>query len=194
MTNRGGRNRYWERDAAKQTVLIRRAEQVIEVLMENNGFTPLTKSDFAGVMAQRFGSAWLQNGKPNRRLVDQVAGLSKDQFLPGNEGVHGRLRGFVIAYSPSIGGMTLIDETGEMSLAHMLHITAGDLLRQKNVITVHRRRLDVWNAIAKSAIANGDVDLGLLAGQIQREIEMTGFVSEAIASEFLQAVEAKGLA
>lgn len=194
MTRRSTGYQNWEREAAKQTVLIHRAQQAIEILMECNGFTPLTKSEFADQMARTHGTAWLDNGKPNRRLVELISALSKDQFLPGNETAASQLGGYVIGYSPTKGGMTLLDANGEMQLDHMLHLLSGDLLRQKNIITVNRRRLTVWKAVAKQAIGRGHVDLGLLAGQIQNEIDRTGFVSEKLASEFLVAAETLGIA
>jgi hypothetical protein len=177
------------------TVLLHRAKQAIGLLMECNGHTELTKTEFAGVLAERHGGAWMTaKGLPNRRLVDEVCALSKDQFLPDKKHVHDELAGYVIAYSPTIGGMTLIDATGEMALDHMLHLLAGDLLRQRNIVTMMRRRADVWHALAKQALAHGDIDLGLLAGQIENEINRTGYVGEGLAQEFIELVEVRGIA
>lgn len=162
--------------------LYKRAQEAIEFLMECNGHTTLTKQEFAEALAVRFSSEW----KRGRKLVEEVCTLTRDQDQdPYAASICG---GYVIAYAPNIGGMTLLDPSGNLSFKHLLHMLAGDLSQQQKAKTVNRRRVNDWNALGHQALNSMQPDLGRIAFQIEREIEATGFVSDLLVEDFLRLV------
>lgn len=184
----GSRNRKSGPDRLR---LYQRCQEAIEMLMEHDGHTTLTKYEFCEVLAHRYGNVWRKMDKtPNRRLVEDVCNLTRDQAL---DPVAAELfAGYVVAYAPNLGGMTLLDPNGEMRLDHLLHLLHGDMQRQQAEKTVIRRRIPSWEAASRSAIKSGDIDLGLLLSQMQNEISSNGFVSDSLVAEFLKLVHQRG--
>ena len=101
--------------------------------------------------------------------------------------------GYVVAYSSTHGGLVLVDPDGAMSYEHQVKFLGGDLLRQQQHKTENRRRVTIWEAAAKNALSNGDHDLGLLISNIRHDIEVTGFVSDALIDEYLGSLKERGL-
>lgn len=185
----------WDK-AAKKTyrkVLLTRAEEAIAFLMANDGFVPLSKREFAEKMyAATDSRGWLTNdGEPNRRVVEEVCNLTRDQHTWPE--VATALGGYMITYAPQSGGATLIGDLGEMKLDHQLHMLAGDITRQQATKTINRRRVASWDTAARQALRSGDHDLGLVLGQIKNEIEMTGFVSDSLVEEFIKLLVGRGI-
>lgn len=176
-----------ERDQLNQLEKYQRAQEAIEYLMENNGHVPCHKTEFAYVMAQRYGRTWLNSdGKGNGKLVGQICTMTRDQAVdPFAEAM---FRGFVVAYAPNIGGMTLFDPDGEPTFDHLLHMLSGDMQQQQKTRTINRRRVPYWNTAAKAAIKHGQTELGLLMGQIEHEIATTGFASDQLVVDFMDRV------
>lgn len=172
--------------------LLRRATEAIEFLMENDGYSPLTKAEFAGALAGRFGRVWLRaDGTPNRRLVEDVANLTRDQH--GDIEAEIACAGYIVSYSPVKGGMTLVGLDGNMDLPHLLKMQAGDVLRQQNAKTINRRRVAIWKEASRAAHRAGDFDLAACLSQIENEIDTTGFVSDSKSNEFLQLLRVRGI-
>lgn len=176
---------------AKQTLMLR-AQEAIEFLMDRGGFFPYSKNQFALVMGERFGRAWLMmDDGPDRRLVEDVCNLTRDQFQdPMVELVLG---GYVVSYSPSQGGMTLVDPTGEQPLDHLVHMLTGDLQRDQAIRTQLRRRLPTWKTAGANAAKNDDNELARLCWQIESEIDGTGHVSETLQAQWFQMMRVRGL-
>ncbi len=176
-----------ERFQPRKIALYQRAQEAIDFLMECDGRTQLSKQDFAVVMSQRHGRAWLKsNGDGDRQLVSDICNLTRDQGI--DLVAERKFQGYVIAYSPSIGGMVLFDPSGELSFESMLFMLAGDMQRQSATATINRRRVSYWNAAGHQAINAGEADLGRLCFQIEREIESTGFAADSLVADFLSLV------
>lgn len=173
--------------------IYKRAGEVIEYLMEQDGYSPLTKRDFALLMAERYGTSWLapSDGRPDHRLVSEVCTLTREQ--DGNPIASAICCGYVVAYSSVHGGLVLVDPNGDMSYEHQVKFLGGDLLRQQSHKTENRRRCVIWEAAAKNALKNGDHDLGLLISNIRHEIDRFGFVSDTLINEYVKAINARGL-
>lgn len=185
----------WDK-ASKRTyrkVLITRAEEAIQFLMDNDGFVPLSKREFAEKMyAATDSRMWLtSSGEPNRKIVEEVCNLTRDQHAWPE--VAEALQGYMITYAPQSGGATLIGSAGEMKLDHHLHMLAGDITRQQATKTTNRRRVASWETAARQALRAGDHDLGLILGQIKNEIDMTGFVSDSLVAEFISMLVGRGI-
>jgi len=164
--------------------LYQRAEEVIGYLFENNCATDLSKNEFAIALAARYGHrTWLLgDGTGNGKLVTEVCALTRDQALdPSAADI---CAGFQVTYSPNLGGMVLVDPTGEMSIEASLHILKGDLQRQQVTKTVNRRRVSNWNAVGHQALSSGLPDLARIAFQIEREIDSSGVCSDSLVDEF----------
>jgi hypothetical protein len=172
--------------------LYQRCQEAVELLMEMDGHTEMTKGEFCEALAKRYGNVWRKiDGSLNKALLNDVMNLTRDQALDPTAAA--LLAGFVVAYSPNVGGITLLDPTGEMPLPHLLHMLSGDMQRQQAEKTVMRRRVPSWGAAAKSALAGGDHDLGLLLGQMQNEIASSGFVSDSLVAEYIKALRKRGI-
>lgn len=105
----------------------------------------------------------------------------------------GLFDGCVVFYSPSAGGVTLADESGEMLPHHLLHMLSGDLERQQATKTVNRRRITSWRIAAQNAMKDGDFDLGRALSHIENEIDARGFVSDSLVAEFMKLLDRRGL-
>lgn len=182
--HRGSKGREHGKD---KLALLQRAKEAIEYLMEQNGHVTLSKGEFAYVMGERYGKVWLRSdGSGNSSLVGGVCTLTREQeAFPLASSL---LAGMVVAYAPSIGGMTLLDPSGEPSLDHLLHMLAGDMQAQQKHKTVNRRRVTYWDSGSKGAITHGHMELGLLMGQIKHEIDTTGFASDSLVADFFKLV------
>lgn len=179
--------------SANKVALYERAREAIDYLMGENGHTTLTKSDFAVVMATRHGRVWLKgDGTGNRRLVEDVCNLTRDQA--DDEYASAICCGFVVSYAPNLGGMTLLDPSGEMALDHMLHMLSGDIQVQQKAKTTNRRRVSYWNAAGHQAFNSDEHELGRVAFQIEREIDATGMASDSLVAEFLRLISDRGFA
>jgi hypothetical protein len=169
-------------------VLVLKARDAIDFLIDRDGFWEGPKADFAKEMG------WLKrNGYPDRHLVEEVCNLTRDQERKPKY-VRDQLAGFVVAYSPSQGGMTLIDpESGEMPLQHYVHILVGDMQRQRQHMTENRRRLPTWKTAGKVAANGNDQELARLCWQAENEIDKSGFVDESTISDMFKVFRSRGL-
>lgn len=171
--------------------LYQRAQEAIEVLMDMNGHTTLTKTEFAIIMATRFGREWLRgDGTGNRHLVEEVCNLTRDQ--EDDPYAKALFSGFVVSYAPNVGGMTLFDPSGDLSYGHLLHMLAGDLNRQQATKTINRRRLSYWNSGGHQALNSQEPDLARVMFQIEHEIEATGTASDGLVAEFIRLLGPRG--
>ncbi len=167
---------------------IKDALDAIDYLMDRGGFSDLTKEQMAVALD------WydqFERTKPNRRRVEQVCNLTRDQH--NWEYVSEILGGMVVAYSPSDGGMTLIQPDGERPLTHMLHVLRGDLHKAQSCMTMNRRREATWYACGCKCVAQGDADLAKLFFQAQGEIHANGFVSETTSRDLFVGLRTRGL-
>lgn len=173
--------------------IYKRAEETIEYLMEQDGYCPLTKRDFALLMAERYGTQWLKpgDGTPDHRLVSEVCTLTREQ--EGDPVAAAICSGYVVAYSSVHGGLVLVDPSGDMSYEHQVKFLGGDLLRQQQHKTENKRRITIWKAAAENALENGDHDLGLLISNIRHDIEVTGFVGDGLVEEYMKALHNRGM-
>ena len=188
---------HWREGAGRPKIrysrdLYKRATEAIEYLMEQNCFFEGSKQDFAMLMAERYGTSWLKaDGKPDRRLVEDVCNLTRDQ--EGDAVAQATLAGYMIGYADNHGGLVLLDPSGEQPYHHQLLWLNGDNLRQRCHKTENRRRASVWKAARDAAFREGDLDVGLLIGQIEREIETTGFLSDSLSAEYERLLRERGL-
>lgn len=168
--------------------LVLKAREAIDYLIGRDGFWEGSKGAFAEEMG------WLKrDGHPDRSLVEAVCNLTRDQER-SPQYVRDQLAGFVVAYSPSQGGMTLIDpESGEMPLQHYVHILVGDMQRQRQHMTENRRRLPTWKTAGKVAANGNDQALARLCWQAENEIDRSGFVDEHTVSEMFKVFRSRGL-
>lgn len=174
--------------------LYERTRELIEYLVENDGHVAVTKEDLAVLLSERFNTRqWLTlEGRGDRRLVEQVCNLTRDQH---EDPVTGSIcAGFVAAYSPNAGGLTLVDESGDMPPHMALHMLQGDLSQQQKSKTVWRRRLPYWAAAAKQAALNGDSELSRVLWRIHDKIQETGFTPDDLIGEYADALVKRGLA
>jgi len=179
------------RAGTSRLALYARAQEAIEYLCANNGHVGLTKPEFAVAMAAQYGRIWLKvDGTGNRKLVEEVCALTKDQDI--DDMAEKVCAGFVITYSPTEGGMTLEDPTGQHP-SHRLHMLSGDVLRQQSTKTINRRRVGSWKAAGDGEMKRGDHEMGRLCYQIENEIDATGFVSDTLAAQFLKVLRSRGL-
>lgn len=164
---------------------LRRADQAIQTLIDCNYFFEGTKNQFAIKMN------WYLGSKPDRRLVEDVCNLTRDQDLypPAKE----LLGGFTICYSPSKGGLLLQDPDGDLPLDHQLFRLSGDLQAQQKIKTINRRRLPSWKVAAEQAFKTGDLEVSRICWQAANDIEHTGFVSDHLIAEFFKTAAARGL-
>lgn len=165
------------------------ALQAINYLMEHDGFVECSKAEFAWKMGWIIGEG--RDEKPNRRLVEDVCNLTRDQELfPEYQEA---LQGFVIAYAPSEGGMSLVDPTGDIPLHLLTHLLLGDLQKQQAMKTMNRRRLSMWRAAGDSATFGGDGELSRLFHQAENEINLQGFVSDSVTGSLFKVAATRGL-
>jgi hypothetical protein len=170
------------------------AQKAIDVLMDHGGYVSDTKAQFALRMG------WVKAGvgridEPDRQLVEDVCTLTRELAASPDSwpAAADLLAGYVIAYSPNAGGMTLIDPTGDDPLHHLTHILLGDLQKQKGMKTTNRRRLPMWEAAADNALANGDTELGRLLDRAAQEIKKTGFVEDQTVNGIYSVADSRGL-
>jgi len=176
-----------------QELMLARSQEAIEFLMENDGFYPSHKGAFAQAMYDRTKrSHWLRNdGFPNRQLVADVCNFMRDQHQwPEVEAILG---GYMVVYAPNSGGMTLVGSHGEMKQEHLLHMLGGDMARQQQAKTTNRRRVAGWKTGANQACQAGQIELGLLMGQIQNQIDATGFATDSLVAEFYKELGKLGI-
>lgn len=179
-------------NAGHQTLYF--AQKAIDALMEHGGFIADSKAQFALRMG------WVKPGvggvdEPDRRLVEDVCNLTRDlahdpQAWPEAADL---LAGYVIAYAPNSGGMTLIDPDGDQPLHHLTHILLGDLQKQQQIKTINRRRLPSWSAAAQNAFNAGDFDLARLFSQSEDQIKRIGFVEDQTINAIFQVADSRGL-
>jgi hypothetical protein len=170
------------------------AQKAIECLIDHGGFVADSKAQFALRMG------WTTRGtggvdEPDRRMVENICNLTRDTAYDPTEwpAAAEALAGYVIAYSPSIGGMTLIDPKGDLTLDHLTHILLGDLQKQKATKTINKRRLPSWKAAGDNAAAGGDLDMARLFWQAENEIKQTGFVSDQVIGQIFSTADSRGL-
>jgi hypothetical protein len=175
----------WRRPASVYADALR----AVEVLIENGGFVPDTKEQFA------MRCDWTKPGTggvdvPNARRVADVAAFLKDTAGKGDEA----FGGMTVGYSPTAGGMMLIDPGGgdAMPLDHVAHMVLGDAQRQTQHKTENRRRLPVWQQAGRAFAATGDVDMARLCWRAENEVEQTGFVSATTNADLWKACRSRG--
>ncbi len=181
------------RQIQSQELMLSRAQEAIEFLTEKNGYFEGSKGEFAQAMYDRTKrSHWLRNdGFPNRQLVADVCNFMRDQHQwPEVEAI---LAGYMVVYAPSRGGMTLVGSQGEMKQEHLLHMLGGDMTRQQATKTINRRRVAGWKVGANQACQAGQIELGLLMGQIQNQIDATGFATDSLVAEFYKELGKLGI-
>jgi hypothetical protein len=163
------------------------AEKARDFLIDRGGFWAGTKAQFA------FAMDWVtRENDPDRRRVEEVCNLTRDQEHLAPH-VQETIGGFVIAYSPSQGGMVLIDPAGDdMPVEHYMHILAGDIARQQQHKTENRRRLPTWKKAGQAAANSGDHELARLCWQAEHEIDKTGFTSDTLHSDYFKVLIARG--
>jgi hypothetical protein len=168
--------------------LVLKAKDTIDFLMARDGFWEGSKAAFAEEMG------WFRrDGAPDREMVEAVCNLTRDQDQQPQY-AQDQLAGFIVAYSPSQGGMTLLDpESGEMPLQHYVHILAGDMQRQRQHMTENRRRLPTWKTAGRIAANGKDQDLARLCWQAENEIDRSGFVDDHTVSEMFKVFRTRGL-
>lgn len=189
---------HWKDGATRPKIrhvprhVYKRAEEAVEFMMEANCLYEGSKQEFAEAMADRFGASWLtRDGKPDRRLVEDVCTLTREQ--EGDPTAYAICQGYVVAYSGPKGGMVMYGDDGEIPLMHLLLTLNGDALRQQCHKTENRRRGTIWSTAARACLNDGDHDLGLLLSQMEHEIDRTGFVSDGLVQEFQSALKQRGL-
>jgi hypothetical protein len=173
--------------------LVSCAEKAIEYLMDNQGFVPDTKEQFAIKMGWVTGRPPTES--PDRQRVEMVANLTRDaeQSPEGYPAwVVSALGGFVIAYSPNTGGLALIGEGVEIDAREFIHILTGDLQAQQRVKQVNRRRLPTWNRVARAYADGGDIGMAMLLAKGENEIATTGMVSDQIVGEVYKTARTLG--
>lgn len=188
-------NERWERarriadGRAPNLTLLADAQDAIDYFIDHNHFYPGSKEQFALRMGWTTGQG--RGEKPDRRRVERVCNLTRDQEdFPEYEST---LCGFVIAYSPSQGGMCLIDPTGDhFSDVEFLHVLVGDAQRQQAAKTVARRRIPMWKTVGDGFAALGELELARLFWQGEREISAEGFVSDSLTNDLFQTLRAHG--
>jgi hypothetical protein len=171
------------------------AQKAVEELIGHGGYIPDTKAQFALRMG------WVKRGsgavdEPDVRLVENICNLTRDLAHDPESWPTGAelLAGYVIAYAPNKGGMTLIDPTsGDVPLAHMAHVLAGDIQKQKSVQTIHRRRQPTWAAAAAAAFSGGDIDLGRALDRGHDEIVKSGMLTDQTANLIYRLLDSRGL-
>lgn len=192
MGNAGRRGRRAAVEHRTKLSLYERARELIEYLVENDGHVACTKQDLAVLLSQRFNTLqWLTlDGRGDRRLVETVCNLTRDQADdPVTQSI---CAGYVAAYAPNAGGLTLVDESGEMPPHMALHMLQGDLNRQLAAKTTWRRRLPYWKAAAKQAALSSDADLARILWRIHDKIEETGFSTDDLVREYADALVSRG--
>lgn len=169
-----------------QTVLD--AERAIHFLIDRGNFWSGTKEQFA------FAMEWVKaDGSADRRRVENVCNLTRDQD-DLSDWIGKTLGGFLIAYAPSDGGMTLVDPSAsEMPLDHFVHVLAGDVQRQKQHKTENRRRIPTWTKAGQAAMNGGDAELARLCWQAENEVNSAGFVSDTTAGQLFSCFVSRGL-
>lgn len=188
-SDKGARQR---KTGSDRLSLYQRCQEAIDFLIECNGHTTLTKAEFATAMAARCGRRWLKvDGSGNRKMVEDVMNITRDQDLDPT--ARALFSGYVVAYAPNLGGMTLVDPSGELALDHQLHILNGDLQRQQTVKTTNRRRLSYWRAAAENAMKTSDYELARLLSHVENEIDASGFVSDNLVADYMKALTARGV-
>jgi hypothetical protein len=133
------------------------------------------------------------DGQPDRRRVEDACTLTRDQKKHPSW-VQEMLLGKVVAYSPSLGGMVLLDIAAiELPLEQYAHILAGDLQRQRQHKTENQRRLVVWNTAGQIAMNSGDAELARLFWQGEGEMDRTGVVSMTTTDELFRVLASRNL-
>lgn len=168
--------------------LVLKAERAILWLVDHGSFWSGSKEQFAIVMD------WNKpDGTPDRRQVEDVCNLTRDQEHLA-EWVQQTLGGMEIAYSPSDGGMVLVDPgASELPLLHYAHVLAGDMARQRQTQTENRRRLPTWRKTGSIAANGGDHELARLCWQAEDEIKHTGFIQEGTTAKLFQVLSSRQL-
>lgn len=178
------RSKEWGFDLPSSVARQFKAQEAVEFLIEHDCFWPGNKADFAYEME------WLtRDGKPDRRMVEDVCTLTREQ---DSNGLAELLGGFVVSYAPSKGGMVLWTDS-EAPIDHYVHMFTGDMQRETQHRTENRRRLPYWEKAAEAASGSGDVELARLLFEARREIESTGFVSEQVTGQLMFVFQSRGL-
>lgn len=182
----------FRRATERQMHLYDRAKEVIEFLMDNDGYSPLTATEFAGALAGRYGNAWLNmSRKPNKALLTEVKQLMHDQH--DNPETAAQLGGFMLDYAPTGGGFVLIGSLGEMKQEHLLHMLAGYLHQQVTISTVLRRSKAEWRTAGEQANRSGDFELTNVLAKIEDQIDRQGSVDHSTIDEFRRVMSARDI-
>lgn len=172
--------------------LYERAKEVIEFLMDNDGHSPLTAGEFAGALAARYGRVWTRmDGTPNRQLLTEVKQLMHDQHQDPE--AFGQLGGFMLDYSPTAGGLTLIGALGEMKHEHLLHLLAGYLHQQRSISTILRRAVAQFRTAAEQAARADDFLLTSVLSKIEDQVDRQGSVDLTLIEEFERLIAERGV-
>lgn len=165
------------------------AKQAIGFLIDRGNYWEGTKQQFAFALDWR-----MPNGKDaDVRRVQTMCTLTRDQS-DLDPWMQEQLAGMIIAYSPTDGGMVLIDpDSPEMPLRHHIEIIRGDLVRHRVHKTENRRRIPTLNAAAKIAFEGGDFELAQVLAKAEDQVDRTGTYTETIEKEFFKIVKARGL-
>jgi hypothetical protein len=160
------------------------AKRMIDDLIDRGGFVEYNKKQYAVVMD------WYLHGEPDVARVQRACNCTRDQLRDPE--LAEAFAGFVVAYSPVQGGMTLIDPTGDLPLDHGLHVCLGDVRAQQQSKTQNQRRLPTWKQMGAQAMSQHEPDIARVCWQIEGEISSTGFASNTSVAEFMKLCRLRG--
>ena len=168
--------------------LIRDAKVAVEYLIDQGGFTACTKEEFALKMGWTIGLG--RDERADRRRVEDICNLTRDQDeWPEAAGVLG---GYVIAYAPSEGGMSLLGDGVDIDARMYVHLLTGDLQKQEMTKTMNRRRQPMWRKVAEAFAGHGEVALARLFFQAEDQIKGQGVVNSDLVGEIYKSLIASG--
>ncbi|MGH8872583.1 MAG: hypothetical protein ACRDWS_11460 [Acidimicrobiia bacterium] len=132
--------------------------------------------------------------KPDRLRVERACNLTRDQdTFPEEYGIQDTLGGYVVAYAPNTGGMTLLGEGVDIDGRMYVHVLTGDLQKQQAMKTMNRRRLPMWRKVGEAFAANGDIEMSRLFFQAEDQIEREGAVDDPTVAKIFSTLVAHGI-
>lgn len=185
--SRHERARDMTRRGVPSLQLIRDARIAVEYLIDQGGFTACSKNEFALKMGWTVGTG--RDERPDRRRVEDICNLTRDQEQWPEASVLG---GYVIAYAPSQGGMTLVGDDVDIDARMYVHLLVGDLQKQEASKTVNRRRRPMWQKVGEAFAAHGEVALARLFFQAEDQIKTQGVVNSDLVGEVYKTLIANG--
>lgn len=166
------------------------ARVAIEYLIAHDSFVACSKEEFALILGWTKGVG--REEKPDRLRVERVCNLTRDQDSYPEE-YTSALGGYVIAYAPSSGGMTLLGDGVEIDGRMYVHLLTGDLQKQQSSKTINRRRLPTWRKVGEAFAASGDVELSRLFFQAEDQIDRSGVVDDSTVGRIFSTLVAQGV-